>query len=157
MGYELRAVIGAPEALRRAVEEFRAAQVVGLEQGLAMVPMTEALFDEVTDGTRSEDLSFWFLPGGFGELLARRSTAGPLAYVEAEYFGGVGGQRAAIWSHGVLSQGPLTLDEHEHIPAQGTPISVALRSLGVRCTAGADEFTAAGLQRHRNTEDWASS
>jgi hypothetical protein len=157
MGYELRAVIGATEALRWALEEFRAAQVVELEQGLAMVPMTEALFDEAADGTQDAALGFWFLPGGFGEVIARWSTTGPVAYVEAEYFGGVGGQRAAVWSRGMLSLGPLTLDEHEQIPAQGTPMSVALRSLGIRCTAGADEFTAAGLQRHRNTEDWASS
>jgi len=105
VGYELRAVIGVTEALRRAVGEFRAAKVVELEQGLAMVPMAEALFDEVADGTQDAALGFWFLPGGFGKVLARWSTAGPLAYVEAEYFGGVGRQRAALWSHGVLSLG----------------------------------------------------
>lgn len=90
-------------------------------------------------------------------MLARWSRAGAVAYVEAEYFGGVGRQCTAVWSAGALSLGPLTLDEHQQIPMQGTPISVALRSLGALRTPGADEFAAVGLQRHRETEGWGSS
>ncbi|MBF9067265.1 hypothetical protein [Streptacidiphilus fuscans] len=158
MGYELQAVIGGREALRQAVEGLCAARVVELEQGLAMVPMTEALFDEMADATQdSSGLGFWFLPGGFAHVLAHWSRAGAVAYVEAEYFGGVGRQCAAVWSDGTLSLGPLTLDEDQHIPAQGTPVSVALRSLGALRTTGADEFAAVGLQRHRETESWGSS
>uniref|UniRef100_A0AAU2VFF7 Uncharacterized protein n=1 Tax=Streptomyces sp. NBC_00003 TaxID=2903608 RepID=A0AAU2VFF7_9ACTN len=61
------------------------------------MPMTDEVFDAVTDGSTGAELGFWRLPGGFDGLLARWSAAGPLAYAEAEYFGGVGEQRAAVW------------------------------------------------------------
>lgn len=71
---KLQAVIGGSGALGQAVEGLCAARVVELEQGLVMVPMTEALFDEVADATQdSSGSGFWFLPGGFGEC----SPAGP--------------------------------------------------------------------------------
>lgn len=91
-----RRVAGVPES-----------QVVPLGQGLSLMPMTDEVFDAVTDGSGGGGLGFWRLPGGFGTLLARWSAAGPIAYVEAEYFGGVGEQRAAVWVGGALALGPL--------------------------------------------------
>ncbi|MEW2134396.1 hypothetical protein [Streptomyces sp. NPDC005435] len=55
---------------------------------------------------------------------------------------------------GTVVLGPLHLDEDEPFPAGGTPVSRALRHLGVVARAGQDEFEAAGLGRRRSSEDW---
>ncbi|MFC7613506.1 hypothetical protein ACFQV2_07705 [Actinokineospora soli] len=91
---------------------------------------------------------FWKAPGGFGEALAACSALGPVAYVEAEYFGGHGSQAAQVWDGGEAVLGP------DVDPSAGTPISQALRRLGVARGPDGDEFDAVGLGRHRDPEDW---
>lgn len=157
MGYELQAVIAGDELLRVASREVSGAQVVPLRQGLALMPITDEVFDAVTDGSDIGDLGFWRLPGGFDTLLAQWSAAGPIAYVEAEYFGGVGEQRAAVWAEGALALGPLDVPTKKWLSRAVSPISQALRRLGARRTLGEDEFEAVGLDRHRNNDGWISS
>ena len=157
MGYVLEAVIAREELLRAAARHLPAAQVATVGQGLSLVPMTKELFDAVTDGSPADLLGFWRLPGGFGGLLAQWSTAGPVAYVEAEYFGGVGEQRAAVWADEAVVLGPLHAPEGRPFPSAGSPISQALRRLGAMAGAAEDEFSAVGLDRHRGNEGWISS
>ena len=130
------------------------AVLVLLRQGVAMVPMTDELFDAVTEGATDGPLGFRKLPGGFDRVLADWSAAGWIGYVEAEYFGGVGSQRAALWADGHLTVGPLCVAEGQDWPAEGSPISRVLARLGVDRTGHYDEFDAAGLAEHRDTEDW---
>ncbi|WP_046501028.1 hypothetical protein [Streptomyces odonnellii] len=153
MGYELQAVIARDEVLRGAARDFPAARVVSLSQGMSLMPMTDQLCDASTDGTESP-LGFWRLPGGFDKRLADWSAAGPVAYVEAEYFGGVGDQRAAVWADGAVVLGPVHIPEGQPFGSAGSPISQALRMLGVVAGAATDEFAAVGLDRHRSGEDW---
>lgn len=145
MGYELQAVIAGDGLLQAASQDLAAARVAPLGQGLALMPMTDELFDSVTDGSTHRPLGFWKLPGAFDYVLAEWSTAGPVAYVEADYFGGAGEQRAAVWAEGALELGPLQTD---------SPISRALRRLGAVAGAATDEFSGVGLDRHRHMEDW---
>lgn len=156
MSYELQAVIAGDEVLRVASGEVPGSQVVPLGQGLSLMPMTDAVFAAVTDGSEGGTLGFWRLPGGFDTLLARWSAAGPIAYVEAEYFGGVGEQRAALWADGALTLGPLDEPTKQGPSRAVSPVSQVLRRLGARRSPGEDEFEAVGLDRHRNTEDWIS-
>jgi len=156
MGYELQAAIAGDELLRTASRDIPGAHVVPLLQGLSLLPMTDEVFDAVTDGGTGGHLGFWRLPGGFEGLLAQWSAAGPVAYVEAEYFGGVGGQRAAVWVDGALALGPLETAER-HGFRMVRPVSQALRRLGARRGLGEDEFSAVGLDRHRHTDDWIPS
>jgi hypothetical protein len=157
VGYQLQAVIASDELLRVASREVPGARVVPLHQGLSLMPMTDEVFDAVTNGSDGGDLGFWRLPGGFETLLAQWSSAGPIAYVEAEYFGGVGGQRAAVWVGGSLTLGPLDTPAKKWFSRPVSPISQALRRLGARKSLGEDEFETVGLDRHRNNEDWISS
>lgn len=152
MGYALQAII-APASALATVANGADMPVCQLGQRLALLPMTEAFHDRVSklDGER---LGFWLMPGGFGETLAEWSLTGPVAYVEAEYFGGVGEQRAALWDRGDLVLGPLHCGEHEHFPLQGSPISQVLRRLGARRRLSGDEFDAIGLARHRDMDGW---
>ncbi|GAA3473643.1 hypothetical protein [Nonomuraea roseola] len=133
MGYELRAVI----ADARLLQEVN-------------------LFDAVTDREAEKHADFWGMPCGFDRLLARWSRHRPIAYVEAEYFGGVGEQSAAVWERERISLGPLKVGERESSPVEGSPVSQALRSIGVRRRWAHDEFDAVGLGQHRHIEDWIS-
>jgi hypothetical protein len=147
VGYTLEAVIGAPDVLQPIVDRWPVAVIVPLGSGLALVPMTDELFDAATDGTTKDALGFFKLPAGFDRELAGWSAAGPVAYVEAEFFGGVGSQCAALWDGGRLALGPLAADEDG-------PISQVLARLGVSRDGQRDEFDSVGLDRHRHTEDW---
>ncbi|ALV35830.1 hypothetical protein [Streptomyces sp. CdTB01] len=154
MSYDLQAVIADGDALRDAARDLPAARLASIGQGLSLMPMTDALFDSVADGSPVGTLGFWRLPGGFEKTLAAWSVGGPVAYVEAEYFGGVGEQRAAVWNGGGIVLGPLHVEEGQPFPPAGSPISQALRQLGAVPSAGEDEFSAVGLDRHRHGEAW---
>jgi hypothetical protein len=155
MGYILEAVVGSENVLRKAIQGQPAAVLVTLGQGIAMVPMTDELFAAVTDGGSDRPLGFWKLPGGFERVLSDWSSAGPVGYVEAEYFGGFGGQRAALWVDGEVAIGPLAADASQQ-SADGSPISQVLRHLGVNRDNQHDEFDVVGLGRHGHTSEWTS-
>lgn len=162
MSYELQALIGTFELLAVAAAETSAARVVPLAQGLALIPVTPAVLSALqTDGGSTkpaEAAGFGWHPGGFELRLAAWSKAGPIACVEAEYFGGSGTQRAAVWENGRIVLGPLTKGEFEPFPPEGSPISRALRRIGARTEAGrADEFASVGLSAHRGTSGWADA
>jgi hypothetical protein len=74
------------------------------------------------------------------------SITGPVAYIEAEFFGGSGGQSAAVWSRGSETMPPIHSRD---------AINQALRFLGVQIGNAQDEFDALGLGRHRDTRHWA--
>ncbi|MEU8611429.1 hypothetical protein AB0C29_25920 [Actinoplanes sp. NPDC048791] len=152
MGYTLEAFIGDPGVLRPVVDRWPVAALVPLSAGLSLIPMTDELFDAAGGGPTSEALGFWKLPAGFEP----ERVAGAVAYVEAEFFGGVGTQRAALWMSGRLALGPLFVGEDEHFAPAGSPISQVLARLGAGREGHHDEFDAIGLGRHRHTEDWLS-
>ncbi|MFG2142094.1 hypothetical protein [Streptomyces sp. NPDC048650] len=154
MGYDLQAVIAGDEVLRAASRNLPAARLASLGQGLSLMPMTDALYDSVADGSGTGALGFWRLPERFEKTLAVWSTAGPVAYVEAEYFGGVGELQAAVWIAGTIALGPLHAPEGRPFPPAGSAISQALRRLGVVASVGEDEFSAVGLDRQRHGERW---
>ena len=110
-------------------------RVVPLPQGLALLPLPDAPFESV---------------------IVEWSSRGPVALVDAEFFGGVGSQRAQVWEQGRSVLGPLVLEEDDPAP-DVTPISLALRRLGVEKGEHHDEFDAVGLGRHRSTSAWLTS
>jgi hypothetical protein len=155
MGYVLQAVIGRTDQMPSHIAALDAARLATLRQGLSLLPITDEFYDSVTDGSPNT-LGFRRLPGKFDHELAAWSMTGPIAYVEAEYFAGVGEQHAAVWADGKLTLGPLHLAEHEPFPTGGSPISQALRKLGTQRAAVDDEFTAVGLHKHRDHDGWLS-
>ncbi len=125
--YCLQAVIAADGVL--------SGRVADIGQGLVLLPLSSVPSSDV---------------------LAEWSLSGPVALVEAEFFGGCGTQRAQVWEHGRSVLGPLVLEEDDPVPAV-TPISLALRRLGVEKGSHYDEFDAVGLGRHRSTARWVTS
>jgi hypothetical protein len=161
MGYGLSAVLGSPEAVSSLPERFGEAKRVPLTPTLSLVLLTSRLARELGERSRRERSPLLFknrVPGALERFLVEASHAAPVAYVEAEFWGGEGHQAAAVWDRGVR-----VLDVIEPEPEAGVParplregaINQALRRLGVRVTGGeVDEFDSVGLGRFRSTEEW---
>ncbi|PJN40136.1 hypothetical protein CG747_13750 [Streptomyces sp. CB02959] len=155
--YCLQAVIAAKPVLSELIGSVEDAHVAPLGQQLSLLPMTDVLFDALTVAGAPELDGFRKTPARFDRALAACSAHGPVAYVEAEYFGRVGTQSAQVWDGGEVVLGPVCLAEGQPDPSDGTPISQALRRLGVAKGNHVDEFDAVALGRHRDTDDWLRS
>lgn len=127
MAHRIRALVLTPEVAELAQRES-GAQLVALAHGLVLLPLEDAPLPPVS------------------ALAMRLSHAGAVAYVETEYFGGIGTQTAAVWDCGVQRM-PLTT-------ADAGVINAALHLLGVRPDAATDEFAAVGFDRVRSNDDW---
>jgi len=168
VGYYLEAVIARADLLREVVG-FSAElpsggpatpghwHIAALDQGLALLPVTEDLADEALAAARGSgasgrmpERSVLYLDCVVAQL-REWSRRGRVAYVTADYFGGVGDQWAGGWSGGDLAFEPR--------PARGepSPISQVLRWLGAARGAAYDEFEAVGLDRHRRTAEWVEA
>jgi hypothetical protein len=85
------------------------------------------------------------LTAGFKSLLKTLSCGGQLAYVETDYFGGVGGQGALVCRDGEEIMSPTWRN-------YGT-INKALKLIGLRRGVFADRFTVAGFAQIRANDD----
>jgi hypothetical protein len=144
MGYELQALIGKTQVLQLHSGPFQSARVVSLDQGIGIIPLTDELYEEI--GGEGELDTFYKFSPQLEEWARLLSQHAPVAYVEAEYFGGVGGQNAIAWSKGGRILGPLHAEN---------AINQALKLLGVSSAdIAGDEFDAVGLGKHRDTASW---
>ena len=74
------------------------------------------------------------------QILQQYSFRTKLAYVETDYFGGVGTQAGVLYENGRISIEPRSGD--------GT-INLLLKELGVWCRPGKDAFDSLNLGRYR--------
>ena len=153
MGYELRAVIGRRAPLNRMIESI-GARLVALTSEMFLLPWTDELFDRLGPDESSGSTGLRYLHAALVPILAQASQLGPIAYVEAEFFGGVGEQGTAFFRNGVLHSTAPTGPIQKRLRPR-SPISQALHMLGVEAVDGKDEFDTIGLGRHRHLEDWA--
>lgn len=114
-----------------------------LEQGFEFMPISKQMIDP--DEQASGIAEFYGLTDHLRQWAADVSSKFRIAYIETEYFGGTGGQSAAIWEGGQLVLGPLVTAD---------AINQVLRLLGAVRGRAADEFEAIGLGRYRSNEDW---
>ena len=144
MAYTIQALIADETTLRGA--DLLGARLVSLPQQKAMLPLTTEV---------SEQLGIPFLPityegpgvpDSLNKLGCLASRDGLVAYVEAEFFGGLGGQASVLWDRGSIAKGPIVAKD---------AINQALRILGVNKGGAHDEFDALGLDKHRDTDDWS--
>jgi len=143
MSYVLHALIGKSETLKANGSLFQSARIVSLEQDIAIIPLTDKICEEV--GVSSEIENFYKLSPEIEKWAQRISTAGFVAYIEAEFFGGDGSQSAIAWNAGSRVLEPI----HEQ-----NAINRVLKLLGVDRKNAHDEFDAVGLGKHRDTNDW---
>jgi len=117
-----------------------------LAQEMCLLPLTSELrkkfnilFLPLTDEGLEE------LPIEITSLCVPLSGRGTVIYVEAEFFGGVGTQANTIFKEGYQIRKVL-ISKHA--------INETLRSLGVKQENGSEEFSALGLEKHRDTDQW---
>ena len=146
MSYTLQAII-ADKNVVDSLEDLGIGFVC-LPQGKALIPLADEVLQSrgipplpLTDDNASE------LPIAIEEIVAKIAAHGRAAYIEAEFFGGIGTQACA------------TCEERGRVSAPqigDSAINVALRFLGVEIENRDDEFDALGLGRFRATNDWVS-
>ncbi|MFB6892874.1 hypothetical protein ACFCX4_26580 [Kitasatospora sp. NPDC056327] len=154
MPYELDAVIGDFDLLRRLTAGTGEAVVAPLRARLGLLPVTEqlpgALPGPFTAGSPA-----------FERTLASWSRGGPIAHVEAEFHGGDGHQGATVWRAGAKVWGPGRTRDFSG-PRETWPINAALALLGAvpggpRAADRQDLFLAVGLGREQDTAGWRSA
>lgn len=163
MSYQLSAVLADVELLREETRELDHAVLGGLRQDFALLPMTPQLVEELTGappdyaaGEPDPEHPFTLvLSPALTEVLARWSRRGPVAYVEAEFAGGLGHQTAVVWLDGERSWGPR-FDAVFDRPRGQWPINAALVELGVEPGVWIDPFAEVGLHVERDTAGWLS-
>lgn len=146
MGYFLQAFIckiGDADCLTNAYDK---AIRVNMGQGIALIPMTEDLFDQINDCKVSGDIGrFMYLTENIENNILSAIGDRQFSYVEVEYHGGQGGQEAIIWQD---------RNRFQLLPFDHGRINHVLKYFGVVADEGEDEFTTLGFGRHRYTQNW---
>ena len=145
MGHCIRAIIGAHEAIQKITDDWLCVSEVKLPQGFGMVFLTDRFLEEVEELMElSDELicpELEYFSEAAADLLERYSFRTKLAYVETDYFGGVGTQAGVLYENGSIKIEPRK--------AAGT-INILLRALGAWCKPGKDEFDSLDLGKHRH-------
>jgi hypothetical protein len=166
VAYELQAVIANQRVLNRHCQGFSQAKIVSLHYSeLGLVPVTSELRQEVA--VQNEKASIEFDVSIFEGLslemvswIRAISADGMVAYVEAEFFGGNGGQSAVVFNKGQIVFDPLMTkfgfpgDPKNVDSYTKMAINRAMQKLCVVALPNSDEFDTLGLGRQRRTERW---
>ncbi|MEM7117217.1 MAG: hypothetical protein AAF614_32590 [Chloroflexota bacterium] len=147
MSFTLQAIIVEKPAY--SVVKELGLRIIDLPCELFLIPLT-------SDYVHSNNIPFLPLTddgiteieGNLLKVCLNMSSEGKVAYVEAEFFGGQGTQGCILFERGAIT---------EAARVNTTAINYALRWLGIRSSHSQDEFTVAGLSRHRKTEEWLNT
>jgi hypothetical protein len=157
--HDVTALIAKSDKLTAATCRFESAVVCPLVQGFSLLPVTEDFATELsvhavqTKAPLSKPIEE--LSDGLHALAIEISHDCPVAFVSTCYFGGQGSQNALVWDSGSLRFSPTTPRYDQGWP--NSPISQALRAIGVVAEEGMDEFDTVGLGKHRHTHRWAEA
>jgi hypothetical protein len=146
MAHKVQAFVGARTILELIQRQFELSRVIDLDQGLALLPLSDELYDAIPgDLTAPSQKGFVLLTPKIVAMLKETSTYGVIGYFETRYFGGAGDQGAVFAQLGEITFGPQ---------AGPGSINQMLPLLGVRRKEDRDEFDAIGLGRFRDNEHW---
>jgi hypothetical protein len=157
--HDVDALIAKSDDLTAATRKFEGARVCSLAQGFSLLPIIDALEKElVVHQSGTKDLAtkpLRYLSDELQALAVEISHHTPVAYISTYYFGGQGGQDAVVWDKANVRFSPSTKGYSQGWP--NSPISQALRMIGVIAEKGQDEFDSLGLGKHRKTHQWAEA
>jgi hypothetical protein len=149
MAYALEAFVMGSTTADEVIKPFSSALAVSLARGLSLIPLTGDFLAKL-ESIYHYAVSFKFedlptLAPSAVEWAEQVSLLGPVAFVEAEFFGGMGDQAGIGWQDGSVVFGPVRA---------AAASNQVLRWLGVVPGDQSDEFDALQLGRYRNTEEW---
>lgn len=146
MGHCVRAVIGAHKAIQQIADNWHAKEI-NLPQGYGMIFLTDALLDDIAELFESADEPS--TPDTVTNyLLQFYSFHTKLAYIETDYFGGIGTQSGFLCENRNISIPPCR--------GEGA-INILLRELGVWRERNTDEFDSLNLGIYRRMDKWIKS
>ncbi len=150
MSHCITALIGTAFSLERFVSKLGKPAPVPAPFNLQILPLGAKRLDLLSGSANTPAYNGFIylsrqLERGIGDLIAN----GKIAYIETEYFGGIGEQAAAVFDSGKIVWKGADSSTGEMLIS---PISQALSMLGVQSTADRDEFDAIGLSRFRSLE-----
>ncbi len=157
MAHHISGFIGPFDSLCEASTRFPGTRVTPLDLGFGFLPITKHLVED------DEPRAFGQLEHLTPKLTAwaqKESRRFALAYIETEYFGGVGSQGAIAWVGGKVVLGPMSTPDLQlggrilPTPLVDRAINRALRHLEVDSGFEEDEFDALGLGRYPSNEAW---
>jgi len=129
-----------------------------LPQQFVLLPVTESYLDsEVLAHTIISP--FMCLTHALWDSAVRWSSDCGVAYIETDYFGGIGTQQAIAWRDASIVFGPNTaetmVDRRSKLTRHygGRPINDALAAIGVTTDKDMDEFDTLGLERFRSFDE----
>lgn len=166
MGYSLYALIAHEDLVRSIANDHPEAFAIPLSQRLAMIPNTDTFYDAIRRKHPAvlidkPSAKLWKLTTSLMTVASNASTAGPVAYVEADYSGRKGSQASVVWKNKKILYGPHYEGIGE-LPSRGDelremPINAALRIIGAERGNHKDPFEALGLGDHDNLAEWVAA
>jgi hypothetical protein len=157
MGYSLTAFLGHQKPIQQAQILLNAPVMIALPQSVYLIPVILTAKHSLTEVLLYQE-SFYALPQDIVDIGLQASIAGRgrIAWLEAEFFGGMGHQALIMWERGEIVRGPKRSDSHK---SNQSVFNQALRELGVKAQGMVDgryrdEFETVELGQHRHTEDW---
>ena len=165
MGYEITAIVGPAVCVEAFSEGLEDPPIHRLEGDLLFLPLTEEVYAQFAPDTGFDGPLTGLFSSAYSttraveERAAAASASGPLMYMVADLYGGIGSQFAVVWEKG----SPVIASIGDVGPTSSTadwPINTALKRLGVE-RAGKrddqDEFMTIGLHRYRDMSDFADA
>jgi hypothetical protein len=167
MGHKIEALISLRVTFLANAQRQPSQWLVELPQGFAMTLCAQPFLEWLTAfdyrGELPEPNVFQCLTPAVAGFASEVSRCSSVAYIETEYFGGIGGQAAIVYSGGRIglaatSKSPRRGDISRSIRLEmrDYPINRALAYLGVEQTSPIDLFDSLGLGTFRTNEDWLS-
>lgn len=140
MGHCIKAIIAPLSTAATISRDWPELPRLERDNGFVVFPVSAVLIDayiapDVTPTETGDE--FMLLTNGFRSMLRTLSRNGLLAYVETEYFGGIGGQGALVCRDGIEIMPPTW--------NQSGTINDALRLIGMKCGYFVDEFEIIGF------------
>ncbi len=152
MGHSITAIIGGPDVVAALGAAAGCPPATPLVQGWSIIPLGERQLDRLAGETLGAPTpGFIYLGANLDEMFRSFGARGDFVYLETNYFGGAGGQAAALYRGGHVFRREAQ-DVSRAPPSPNGPINQLLRDLGVVAAFGKDAFDTLGLGRFRAPE-----
>ena len=148
MGHHITGIIGKKDVLDRLGRFNKIGFPATLIERWGFLPLSDYDLDSLfpAPDIRVKDSCFIYLSQDLVKFLSVNSSESPLAYIETDYFGGVGSQSAVVYHLGKEIFAPSK--------SKAETINRALKTMGISCGNSFDEFEFLGLNRFRDNDDW---